>query len=129
MNAIRRPQRRGVDGWLRCLLDQWQQEQTPPSAAYAKRTTPSPKKKIGITVEDRGSPCKASPGSGSKGSWARQQDYSGPPDYSSDTDSCIGDSPDAVVAMKPLIQPTPGDVSDEEDAAILNAAAMVVCHP
>ena len=98
-------------------------KQTPSTAAYAKRTTPSPKKKIGITVEDRGSPCKASPGSGSKGSWARQQDYSGPPDYSSDTDSCIGDSPDAVVAMKPLIQPTPGDMSDEEDAAILNAAA------
>ncbi|KAI8113698.1 hypothetical protein M9435_003692 [Picochlorum sp. BPE23] len=104
-------------------------KQTPPSAAYAKRTTPSPKKKIGITVEDRGSPCKASPGSGSKGSWARQQDYSGPPDYSSDTDSCIGDSPDAVVAMKPLIQPTPGDVSDEEDAAILNAAATGSLSP
>lgn len=104
-------------------------KQTPPTAAYAKRTTPSPKKKIGIAVEDRGSPCKASPGSGSKGSWSRQQEYSGPPDYSSDTDSCIGDSPDAVVAMKPLIQPTPGDVSDEEDAAILNAAATGSLSP
>lgn len=97
-----------------------QLHKTPPSC-HADRHKGSPGNQS-ITVEDRGSPCKPSPGSGSFGSLPKQSTPRAL-DYSSDTDSCVGDSPDVVIAMKPLIQTSQDNDSDEEDAAILNAAA------
>jgi len=83
-----------------------------------------------ITIEDRGSPCKPSPGYGSFSSPPKQSESHGLVDYSSDTDSCMGDTPDVMIAMKPLIQASPDKYdSDEEDAAILNAAANGVLSP
>lgn len=95
---------------------------TSPPSAYVSCRSRSPGNKS-ITVEDRGSPCKASPGSGSFVSLMKQSSSGASPDYSSDTDSCIGDTPDVVIAMKPLIGEPQYNDSDEEDAAILNAAA------
>ena len=91
------------------------------AAAYATRVTPSPNRKS-IAVEDRGSPCKPSPISQAFRAFPTSVDAASP-DYSSDTDSCAGDTPEIVVTMKPLLQPMPSVDSDEEDAAILNAAA------
>ena len=95
------------------------QIQTTPPCTQGNKGNGSPGSRS-ITVEDRGSPCKPSPGSRSFGSLPKQSET---PDYSSDTDSCVGDSPDMVIAMKPLMHDSPENDSDEEDAAILNAAA------
>ncbi len=95
---------------------------TPTSQAHNQRSkTPT---RSPIAIEDRGSPCKPSPGHISFSSPPRQPESPGAVDYASDTDSCMGDTPDVMVAMKPLMQAMPDKYdSDEEDAAILNAAA------
>lgn len=95
---------------------------TPTSQVHQQRSkTPT---RSPIAIEDRGSPCKPSPGYGSFSSPPRQPESPGAVDYASDTDSCMGDTPDVMVAMKPLMQASPDKYdSDEEDAAILNAAA------
>ena len=94
---------------------------TPTSQANHNRSrTPT---RSPIAIEDRGSPCKPSPGYDSFSSPPRHSDSPGP-DYASDTDSSFGDSPDVMIAMKPLMQPARDKYdSEEEDAAILNAAA------
>ena len=123
-NAGAKPKRRGgrlarMHGKNTHLADP---STTPTSQAnqhHSKTPTRSP-----IAIEDRGSPCKPSPGHGSFSSPPRHSESPGPIDYASDTDSCMGDTPDVMVAMKPLMQASPDKYdSDEEDAAILNAAA------
>ena len=104
-------------------LDPNDPEATPPSRVKNDQRSRTPTRSP-ITIEDRGSPSKPSPGYCFFSPPPRQVESHGPVDYSSDTDSCMGDTPDVMVAMKPLIQASPDKYdSDEEDAAILNAAA------
>lgn len=102
---------------------------TTPIVPYDRRQTSnhSPSERI-VTIEDRGSPCKPSPHSEN---WnvSLPQTENTPEDSTDNGDSCVGDTPEIVLAMKPLAQQNEQVDSDEEDAAILNAAANGCLSP
>eukprot|EP00890_Picochlorum_soloecismus_P000999 jgi/Picsp_1/18/NSC_00018-R1_hypothetical protein CHLNCDRAFT_50408 [Chlorella variabilis] len=102
---------------------------TTPLVPHDRRQTPnqSPSERI-ITIEDRGSPCKPSPQSENWNVSMPQADIT-TEDSTDNGDSCVGDTPDIVLAMKPLAQQNGNVDSDEEDAAILNAAANGCLSP
>lgn len=102
---------------------------TSPLVPYDKRQTPheSPSERI-VAVEDRGSPCKPSPHSENwHVSMPRAEITT--EDSTDNGDSCVGDTPDIVLPMKPLTQQKDQVDSDEEDAAILDAAANGCLSP
>lgn len=104
-------------------------QHTTPLVSYDRKqaSNHSPSERI-ITIEDRGSPCKPSPQS-ENWNLSLPQAENTPEDSTDNGDSCVGDTPEIILAMKPLAQRNEHVDSDEEDAAILNAAANGCLSP